>query len=124
MLARIDVGPFMISCCCCCCCFGDISPGDIRLLTFEFVGDTQFVIELLLLFVVLAMEVSNMWPLSGAADDVILCALEFGNVDDANEDAGNCCGMDDDKDVIAGAVVAVVKLIEDETVFDTGASCC
>lgn len=31
-----------------CCAFGDMRPGDVRLLTMEYVGDTLFVIELLM----------------------------------------------------------------------------
>lgn len=66
------VGPFSKCCCCdCCCCFGDVTDGDVRLLTIEFVGDTQLAIELLV--VVLVMEVIIVW-LSETDDGV-----EFGN---------------------------------------------
>jgi len=50
-----DVGPLSK----CCCCFGDVTDGDVRLLTIEFVGDIQLAIELLV--VVLVMEVIIVW---------------------------------------------------------------
>lgn len=50
---------------------GDVNDGDVRLLTIEFVGDTQLAIELLV--VVLVVEVIIVW-LSETDDGV-----EFGN---------------------------------------------
>jgi len=64
------VGPL---CNACCCCFGDAKVGDVRLLTIEFVGDIQFVIELLV--VVLVMEVTMVWL--SETDDGVEFEFEF-----------------------------------------------
>lgn len=121
-----DVGPFIISCWC--CCFGDIRPGDVRLLlTAEFdVGETQFDMSMALLFVVVAaeaatvvlviiMEVKIVWLSDANADEVIIWVLlEFG-IEDRDEE---------------GALPLMLMLFDEEmlfgTAFDTGVwmGCC
>lgn len=73
-----------------CCVLGDMMPGDVRLLTMEYVGDTLFVIELLmvdvdvvdkllLLLLLFVMEVRIAW-----------LSIEFDDTDD-----GTTLGADD-----------------------------
>lgn len=106
---------------CWCCCFGDIRPGDVRLLlTAEFdVGETQFDMSIALLFVVVAdattvvlviiMEVKIVWLSGATADEVIICVLlEFGIEDKDEEGALPLMLMLFDKEMLFG------------TAFDTG----